>query len=74
MSEIYKNSLYNIAKLEINRLIEIYLELVQDTDNLENISRDSLKSRDAIIILLAGLSSNADSQKIDADQAIRQCN
>lgn len=71
--EVGKNqSLYNIAKVEIQRLIEIYLKLIEDTSNLENVTPQALSSKEAIIILLAGKGIQLDSDTARAENAIAE--
>ncbi len=69
---MYKNekTLYNIAKDEIQRLIKVYLDLVENTNNFENLSIESISSKEEIIILLAGKGSYSDPHKTTADEAI----
>jgi len=65
-------SLYNIAKTEIQRLIKIYLRLVENTNNLDNVTVKSLSSPETIVILLAGIGSNLDPRKADPIRAVKE--
>jgi len=65
-------SLYNIAKAEIQRLIEIYLKLIEGTSNLENVTPEALSSKEAVVILLAGKGSQLDPNTATAENAIAE--
>jgi hypothetical protein len=64
------DSLYNVAKAEIERLTKVYLKLVDDTQNFTKVQVESLSSREAITILLAGIGSLSDPEKITVEQAV----
>ena len=69
---MYENrkTLYNIAKDEIQIQIKIYLNLVEITNNFENLSVESISSREEIVILLAGKGSYLDPNTTTAEEAI----
>lgn len=60
----------NIAKKEMERLISLYLELSDDTNNFQDVSVHDLDSRDKITILLEGIRSNADPTAMSAQEAV----
>jgi hypothetical protein len=65
-----KKTLYNIAKDEIQVQIKIYLNLIEVTNNFENLSVESIPSREEITILLAGKGSYLDPHTTTAEEAI----
>ncbi len=70
MSGKQRDSLYNVAKIEIRKHIGAYLKLIQETNNLAQINKNALSSIEALTILLAGKGSNLDPRQVTADQAI----
>ena len=67
-----QDSLYNVAKAEIERLTKVYLNLIEDTHNFSKVATRSLASREAITILLAGIGSLSDPEKTTAEQAVNE--
>jgi hypothetical protein len=65
-----KKTLYDIAKDEIQMQIKIYLNLIEITNNFENLSVESISSREEITILLAGKGSYLDPNTTTAKEAI----
>ncbi len=66
------DSLYNVAKAEIERLTKVYLSLVEDTHNFSEVTTQSLSSREAITILLAGIGSLSDPVKTTEKEAVNE--
>jgi hypothetical protein len=57
-AEAEPGSLYGLATIEIQRIIKIYLRLVEETANFQKVTPASLGSPDERTILLAGIRSN----------------
>ncbi|MGD2248324.1 MAG: hypothetical protein PVF58_07935 [Candidatus Methanofastidiosia archaeon] len=65
-----KKTLYNIAKEEMQSQIKVYLNLIEITNNFENLSVESISSREEITILLAGKGSYLDPHTTTAEEVI----
>jgi hypothetical protein len=69
---IEKDSLYNIAKKEILRLSNIYLNLIKATVNFENLKARNLTSKEIITIILSGKGSHLNPEKTSAKDALAE--
>lgn len=72
MESKQRSTLYNVARDEMERLIPIYFQLVNDTNNFNDVRPEHLSSAEKITILLAGLRSHTDPNLVDSRRAVEE--
>jgi hypothetical protein len=65
-------SLYETAREEMERLIEVYLSLLEASDGLSALKAEHLDGVDSRRIVLAGIGAPEDAESVDSDFAVRE--
>jgi len=67
-------TLYNVAKSEMQRIIQIYLRLMQRSNSLNDLQEDHLTSLDEKIIVLGGLGTNLSPDNATPAEVVQERN
>lgn len=65
-----EKTIYSIAKIEIENIIPIYLNLVKKTNNFENVLEEHIKTEQEKIIIINGIGSNLDFNQASVKEVV----